>query len=87
MLSRAERLKNFKYLAQCAEKYFTDLNESSIIPANFTTSQLSSLIDLHAQKPLLTTIDLVLVVMLNSESSEKFIEKIMTLSEQAQTDI
>jgi hypothetical protein len=35
IISRAEKLKNFKYLAQCAEKYFTEMNEASIIPPNF----------------------------------------------------
>ena len=38
IISRAEKLKNFKYLAQCAEKYFGDLNEASIIPPNFQST-------------------------------------------------
>ena len=81
LISRAEKLKNFKYLAQCADKYFNDLNESSIIPPNFASSQINQLIDLHSQKPLLVTIDLILIVMLNNENSETYIQKIMTLSE------
>jgi len=49
------------------------MNEASIIPPNFSTTQVSQLIDLHAQKPLLTTIDLILIVMLNCEKSEHYI--------------
>ena len=74
-------------MATCADKYFGDINEASIIPPNFQSSQISQIIDLHAQKPLLVTIDLIMIVMLNCEKSEHYIQKIMDLSEQAQGDI
>ena len=42
---------------------------------------------MNSQKALLVTIDLILIVMLNSDSSEEYIEKIMELSEMAQDEI
>ena len=38
IITRSEKLKNFRYLGQCAEKYFNDLNENTVIPPNFATS-------------------------------------------------
>ena len=87
LLSRSDRIKNFKYMAQCADKYFKETNEQSVIPMNFVSSQIEQLVDIHSQKCLLVTIDLILVVMLKSQQSSEYIQKIMTLSEQAQDDI
>ena len=40
LLSRSDRIKNFKYLAQSAEKYFRETNVQSVIPHNFISSQI-----------------------------------------------
>jgi len=45
------------------------------------TTQIDQLVDMHSQKALLVTIDLITVVMLNSERSEDYIQRIMNLSE------
>ena len=45
------------------------------------------MVDMHSQKALLLTIDLLLIVMLNSEKSADFIGNIMNLSEDAQDEI
>ena len=59
-----------------------------MIPINFQTTQIDNIVDLRSQKSLLITIDLVIVVMLNSNESVKYIENIMNnLSEQAKDDI
>jgi len=86
ILTRPEKIRNFKLICQCAEKYFKDLNEPSVIPLNFGP-QIDQLVDIHSQKALLVTIDLIIVVMLNSEQSENYIERIMSLSDDAQDDI
>jgi hypothetical protein len=54
---------------------------------NFQTTQIDQLLDLNSQRALLVTIDLILIVMLNSEKSEEYIECIMALSEEAQDEI
>jgi len=82
ILTRPEKIRNFKLLCQGADKYFKDLNEPSVIPANFGP-QIDQLVDIQNQRALLVTIDLIIVIMLNSEQSETFIEKIMSLSEDA----
>lgn len=88
ILSRSDRVKNFKYIAQRAEVYFKNRDEQSLIPINFATTQIDNIVDMRSQKSLLITIDLVIVVMLNSNDSVKYIENIMNnLSEQAKDDI
>lgn len=87
LLSRADRVRNFKYMAECAATYFQSRNENSIIPINFVSTQIDQLVDMHSQKALLVTIDLITVVMLNSENSESYIQRIMNLSEQAQDEM
>ena len=42
---------------------------------------------MHSQKALLITIDLITVIMLNSDNSEDYIERIMSLSDQAQDEM
>ena len=59
-----------------------------MIPLNFVSTQIENLVDLKSQKALLITIDLIIVVMLNSNESVNYIENIMNnLSEQAKDDI
>lgn len=88
ILSRSDRVKNFKYIAQRADVYFKNRNEQSLIPINFVTTQVDNIVDMRSQRSLLITIDLVIVVMLNSGDSVKYIENIMqNLSEQAKDDI
>ena len=59
-----------------------------MIPLNFVSTQIENLVDLKSQKTLLITIDLIIVVMLNSNESVNYIENIMNnLSEQAKDDI
>lgn len=87
VLTRSEKVKNFKMICTCADRYFKEQGEKSVIPANFISTQMDALVDLHSQKALLALIDLVIVVMLNSERSEQYIESIMDLSEEAQADI
>ena len=88
ILSRSDRVKNFKYIAQCGDNYFKNRNEQSMIPLNFVNTQIDNIVDIKSQKSLLITIDLIIVVMLNSGQSVDYIEKIMAnLSEQAKDDI
>ena len=59
-----------------------------MIPLNFVNTQIDNIVDMKSQKSLLITIDLIIVVMLNSGQSVDYIEKIMAnLSEQAKDDI
>ena len=58
-----------------------------MLPSNFCSSQVNSLVDLHSHKALLMVLDLVVVAMLNSDRCEDFVQRIMSLSESAQADI
>ena len=59
-----------------------------MIPVNFITTQVNQIIDCKSQKSLLITVDLIIVAMLNSNESIKYIENIMNnLSEKAKDDI
>jgi hypothetical protein len=77
ILSRSDRVKNFKYIAQRAEVYFRNRNEQNLIPINFATTQIDNIVDVRSQKSLLITIDLIIVVMLNAGESVRYIENIM----------
>jgi hypothetical protein len=85
--SRADKVRYFQYLDQMAEEYFQSRNEPSVVPINFSSTHIDQMVDVHSQKALLITIDLMLIVMLNCEESADFIGKIMGLSEDAQDEI
>ena len=88
ILSRSDRVKNFKYIASCADQYFKNRGETSLIPLNFVSTQVNQIIDCKSQRSLLITIDLIIVAMLNSNDSINYIENIMNnLSEKAKDDI
>ena len=67
LLSRADKVKFLQYLHQQSEEYFNQRNEPSVIPINFKSTQIDQMIDMHSQRALLATIDLMLIVMLNCE--------------------
>jgi hypothetical protein len=67
ILSRADKVKYLQYLDKMAEEYFQSRNEPSVVPINFSSTHIDQLVDMHSQKALLITIDLMLIVMLNCE--------------------
>ena len=45
------------------------------------------MVDMHHQKSLMVVVDLIVIVMLNSDNYENYIQRIMSLSEEAQDEM
>ena len=64
--SRSDKHRNLITLTQSAEAYFQCRSEPNVLPMNFKTTLIDQLLDMNSQRALLVTIDLILIVMLNS---------------------